>query len=119
MAEKKKTTYQSAVAISSECMGKGDDTLGKRLMNAFIYTLTQLETLPDVLLLYNSGAKLVASAEEACEDLKVLASHGVRILTCGTCLQYFEMEDKVEVGEISNMQTIVDILQHADHVIAP
>lgn len=119
MTEQGSVNANNVVAIAAECMGHGDDILGKRLMNAFVYTLTQLETLPDAVLLYNTGAKLVAAEEEACEDLKTLASHGVRILTCGTCIQYFGLEDKVAVGEVGNMQSIVEILQSAKHVIRP
>ena len=44
---------------------------------------------------------------------------GVEILTCGTCLNYYNLGDKLAVGEVSNMYTIIERLQGADKLIRP
>ena len=50
-------------------------------------------------------------------DLKALDGSGVMILVCGTCLDYFHLLDKKQVGETTNMLDIVTAMQLADKVI--
>ena len=94
--------------ISSQTMGAGDDELGANLMKAFVFALTQQDELPDAVLLYNGGAFLSCEGSEALDDLKSLADAGVEVLTCGTCLKHYDMEDKLAVGEVTNMYAIVE-----------
>jgi len=107
------------VAISSDKMGEGIDELGSVLMKGFIYTLTEMDTLPTTVLFYNGGAKLTIEDAPTLEDLKTLKNMGVEILTCGTCLNYYNLADKLAVGEVSNMYTITERLQGADKLIRP
>ena len=103
--------------ISSEAMGQGDDRLGKILMKSFLFALTQQDILPETVLLYNGGAFLSCEGSESLEDLKKLEELGVEILTCGTCLDYYGIKDKLAVGTVSNMYTIVEKLNNADKII--
>jgi selenium metabolism protein YedF len=107
------------VAIASDKMGEGIDELGDVLMKGFIYTLTEMDTLPKTVLFYNGGAKLTVEGAPTLADLKVLEDEGVEILTCGTCLNYYNLDGKLEVGEVTNMYTIMERLQGADKVIKP
>lgn len=107
------------VALSSSCMGVGDDTLGAALMKGFVYALTQLDRAPDTVLLYNGGAKLSVEGAETVADLKVLAENGCEILTCGTCLNHYGLTDKLAVGEVTNMYVIAEKLTGAGKVIRP
>lgn len=109
----------TVIAFTSDLMGNGNDELGKVLMKGFIFAVTQLEELPKTLLFYNGGATLTAEGSDAIEDLKHLAEEGVEILTCGTCLNYYNMSDKLLVGEVTNMYTIVEKLAGATKVIRP
>lgn len=109
----------TVVVISSACMGTGDDTLGAALMKGFIYALTQLERTPDIILLYNGGARLSTEGADTVEDLKLLAQNGAEILTCGTCLKHYGLEDKLSVGEVTNMYAIAEALARAGKVIRP
>jgi len=108
----------SIVIISSDVMGHGDDDLGRKLMQGFIYALTQLEALPHKVVLYNRGALLAVEDSPVLEDLHTLTVAGVQILTCGLCLSHFECEDKLAVGEITNMYAIVEMMQ-GGNVIRP
>ena len=94
--------------ISSEAMGQGDDRLGKILMKSFLFALTQQDILPETVLLYNGGAFLSCEGSESLEDLKKLEELGVEILTCGTCLDFYGLKEKLAVGGISNMYEIVE-----------
>ena len=107
------------VAVSSPCMGTGDDTLGAILMKGFLFALTQQETLPSTLLFYNGGASLTTEGSPALEDLRSLEAMGVEILTCGTCLNHYGLSDKLKVGGVTNMYDITEKLTQADLVVRP
>jgi len=107
----------TVVVISSDSMGNGSDELGKILVKAFIYSLTELDEPPDVLVFFNSGAYLTSSESNAVEDLKALDDKGVKVLTCGTCVNYYDLQDKIAVGQISNMTEISQVMANATKVI--
>ena len=94
--------------ISSEAMGQGDDRLGKILMKSFLFALTQQDILPETVLLYNGGAFLSCEGSESLEDLKKLEELGVEILTCGNCLGFYGLKEKLAVGGMTNMYEIVE-----------
>ncbi|NCB31171.1 MAG: sulfurtransferase-like selenium metabolism protein YedF [Clostridia bacterium] len=108
------------VAIGSNCMGEGDDALGATLMKGFIYALSQQPgKLPKAIVFYNGGAKITVEGSVSIEDLKSMEAQGVEILTCGTCLNFYGLSDKLAVGSVSNMYTIVETLNAASKVIRP
>lgn len=107
------------VVLSSDKMGEGDEELGKVLIKGFIYAITQLDKYPKVVLLYNSGVKLSSEGSDSIGDLKVLEDHGVEILSCGTCLNFYNLQDKLQVGKVTNMYTIVEELSGATNIIRP
>lgn len=105
--------------ISSDEMGSGNEELGRLLMKGFIYALTQLEELPETILLYNGGAKLSVEGSQSLEDLKNLEAQGVEILTCGTCLNYYELSERLKVGGVTNMYDIAEKMAGASFIIKP
>ena len=106
------------LVVSSEFMGRGEhDELGQILARAFFHTLGEVEPLPQTIVFYNSGAKLVAQGSPIVEDLEALAEQGIEILACGTCLEYYGLKDKLAVGEISNMYTIAETMLGAGRVV--
>ena len=107
------------VAVGSDRMGSGSDELGRILMKSFLFAVTQLDILPDKILFYNGGAKLTVEGSESLEDLKGLEKQGVEIITCGTCLDYYGIKEKLAVGSVTNMYSIVETLQGAVSVIRP
>ncbi len=107
------------VVVSSDRMGTGNDDLGKVLIKGFLFAVTQLDKLPKTILFYNGGATLTAEGSDSLEDLKHLEEQGVEILTCGTCLNYYGLSDKLVVGSVTNMYTIVEKMAGADKIIRP
>ena len=93
--------------------------MGQILIKGFIYSLTQLEKLPDTVLFYNKGAFLTCEGSPVLEDLKTLEKEGTKICTCGTCLDFYKMKDKLAVGTIVNMYVIVETQAKADLIIKP
>lgn len=109
----------SVVVISSDKMGEGNDELGHVLIKGFLYALTQLEELPETILLYNGGAKLSTEGSESLEDLKLLEAQGVEIMTCGTCLNYYGLSEKLQVGSVTNMYAIAEKMTGASVIVKP
>lgn len=107
------------VVVSSDRMGSGNDELGKVLMKSFIFAVTQLDTLPKTMLFYNGGATLTTEGSDSLEDLKSLEAQGVEIMTCGTCLDYYGLKEKLAVGSVTNMYSIVETIAGAGKVIRP
>ena len=96
----------TVVVISSDRMGTGNDELGKVLIKGFM-------------LFYNGGATLTTEGSDSLEDLKSLEAQGVEIMTCGTCLDYYGLKDKLAVGSVTNMYSIVETQAKATKIIKP
>ena len=107
------------VAVDTDAMGRGSEELGRTLMKGFLFAVGQLPELPKTILFYNGGARLTTEGSDSLEDLKKLEAQGVEILTCGTCLNYYGLTDKLAVGSVTNMYTIVEKLAGAGKVIKP
>ncbi len=106
------------LTVPSETMGRGDEELGSILMRAFFHTLGEVEPLPQTIIFFNSGVKLVVEGSPVVADLKALEDRGVALLACGTCLGHYGLKDKVAVGEVSNMYTIAETLLGAGKVVS-
>ena len=122
-AERAETATKAAdefvVVIDSVTMGNGAEQLGKNLMKTFIYTLTEQEVLPQRIIFYNGGVQLLTEGSEVLEDLQKLAAEGVEIYGCGACLNFYGLTEKVKVGEITNMFSIVEMMRKAYRIVKP
>lgn len=105
--------------ITSCVLGVGDEQLGRILMRAFIKTLKDLDPLPEKLFFVNSGVRLTTRGSELIADLRELEGRGVRMLSCGTCLDYYHLNDALEVGAVTNIFAIATSLVAADRVLKP
>jgi len=113
----KGVTGPTILLIASDSFGRGSEELGQLLMRSFLHTLGEVSPLPDRIICLNSGVKLVVEGSLALDDLRVLEEKGIGILACGTCLGYYEIKDKVVVGQISNMYDIASALLGAGKII--
>ena len=105
--------------LSANTMGNGEEQLGKLLMKSFIFALTKQDQLPETILCYNSGAYLTCEGSDSLEDLKSLEAEGVEILTCGTCLDFYNLKEKLAVGGVTNMYEIIEIMENAGTIVRP
>ena len=106
-----------AVAIGQNTMGAGSDELGAILIKAFIFSLTELDTPPETLLFFNSGVKLTTEGSNVIADLKTLESKGTIISSCGTCLDFYKLKEKLAVGNVTNMYAIASAMAEAGRLI--
>ena len=105
------------VIVTSDFLGRGDDELGSKLMGGFLKTMKEMGNELWRLVFLNNGVKLAVDGSTVLSPLKELKDQGVPILVCGTCLNHFNLLDKLRVGEITNMLDIVTSMQVADKVI--
>jgi selenium metabolism protein YedF len=107
------------VQITAATMGTGNDELGALLMRSFLKTQAQLDRGPDAILFYNDGVKLCCEGSLLLDDLAALAAAGVEIIACGTCLNFFELADRLRVGRVTDMLEIASRLAGAGSIVRP
>jgi selenium metabolism protein YedF len=110
---------RNVVFIGNNRMGTGDDELGAKLMRGFLRTWIDVDPKPWRMIFINSGVKLTTIDEEAAEALSLLHDKGVQILSCGTCLQHFGLEDLLKIGKVTNMYEVIETLNSATKVVSP
>lgn len=106
------------VIVSAEQMGRGDDGLGAKLLGSFFRSLTGLDPKPDAIVFYNGAVKLLGPGSASLDALRQLDDAGVDLLACVTCLEFFELTKKLEVGQVSNMREIAGRTLGADKVVS-
>jgi selenium metabolism protein YedF len=105
------------VLITADSMGRGAEELGRMLIKGFVFSLTQLNPLPEAVIFLNGGARLTTKGANTVPDLKTLEEKGVGIYTCGTCANYYKLTEALAVGSIVDMMNIVTRLGKASSVI--
>lgn len=112
LEEKKELHYSNEymVVVSSDMMGNGDEEFSKKLLEGFIYALSEQEVAPKVIVFYNKGVLIPTTWENSIKDLKFIESRGTEIFSCGLCLENYGVKEKVQVGSITNMYKIVELM---------
>lgn len=100
-----------------DVIGEGDPELGHSLIKMFFYTLSEKPDLPSAICFMNNGVRLVTENEQTIEHLKVLEAKGVKLIVCGTCLNFYGLTDMLQCGTIGNMYDIVETMTKAGKVI--
>jgi selenium metabolism protein YedF len=108
---------KKTIVINNEFMGKGDDELGAKLIGSFLRKLWGSDKKPDTIILYNSAVKLITEDSSVLDAMDGLYSSGVDILACGTCISHYQLNNKVVVGRVSNMDEIVSTLLASENVV--
>lgn len=105
------------ILVATEFLGVGDDKLGTMLMKSYMYALTESDVKPKTMLFINGGVKLTTEGSDSLESLKTLESQGVEIMSCGTCLDFYGLKEKLAVGQVTNMYTIVEKMHGSTNTI--
>lgn len=110
IVEKKEEIDGFSIVIMTDKLGEGSDDLGKTLMKSYLYALSESDKYPEELIFLNGGVKLSTEGSNVIDSIKEIESKGTKIISCGACLDFYNLKDKLLVGEIGNMYTIVDIM---------
>lgn len=109
----------TVVLVAAATMGSGNDELGRILLRNFLLTLPELEIPPAAIYFINDGVKLTVEDADTVEILQKLADLGIDLASCGLCLEFFGLKEKVAVGRITNMLDIVQGMTNAGSVLRP
>ncbi|NPV89844.1 MAG: sulfurtransferase-like selenium metabolism protein YedF [Firmicutes bacterium] len=99
-----------AILVTSDLFGRGEEELGRVLMKSFLYTLSESGDQIKHLVFMNSGVYLTTEGSLVLDHLSALEGKGVEILSCGTCLDFYGLKEKLAVGRVTNMYTAVEII---------
>lgn len=106
-----------AILLGRNTLGTGSEELGAILMKSFFVSLLELPQLPRAVMLINSGVYLAVTDSPVLQPLQELSRRGVAVMVCGTCLDYFSLKEKLAVGEVTNMYSILSELTRAGNTI--
>ncbi len=107
---------KTVVVVNSEGMGHGDAALGARILQTLLNKASALRGL-EALLFYNAGVKLLAEGSSVLPVLSVLEENGVELIACGTCVDHFELREKIRVGRVGSMDDVLAEMDGAEKVI--
>lgn len=113
-----KNFKNTLLQISQDSMGTGDEALGLQLMTNYLSLINEENEMPRFIAFYNSGVKLICKDSPVIEITKAMEKKGVKLIACKTCLQHFDLMDKMEVGIPGTMMDIVELQKMADKVIS-
>ncbi len=107
------------ISFTSDKMGEGEEELGRLLITNFIKAIKDLDVLPSKIVFYNNGVKLGVMGSPVYEHLKEIESMGVSLFFCATCVNFYSLQDKINIGTLSNMFEIAQVMASAGNVIKP
>lgn len=107
----------TVISFGSNLFGRGSEELGEILMKSFMYTLKEDCKNVKALLFFNSGVLLTTGEYDFTEDLREMQKAGIKIISCGTCLDFYNKKNELKVGEIGNMYAIFEEMKKASHLI--
>ncbi|MFV0503918.1 MAG: sulfurtransferase-like selenium metabolism protein YedF [Lachnospirales bacterium] len=107
---------KNIIVVNSNIMGSGDEVLGVKLLSGYFYALNEVET-PRYIIFYNKGVMVSTQNVAAIEELKKLEAKGSTIMSCGLCLDYYNLKEELKVGTVTNMYEIATLLSSDEKVI--
>jgi selenium metabolism protein YedF len=115
--EERGKTSADVLLIASDQLGVGDEALGQLLITTFINTLAEAKPRPSKMLFINCGVMLTTEGSRVLDTLQQLEKEGVQIFSCGTCLNHYQLKEKLKVGQVTNMYDTVNSLLTAGKVV--
>lgn len=112
-----KNSKGKALLITADVLGRGSEELGSLLINSFLYALAESDWLPESVTLINSAVRLACAGSPVLDSLNKLETRGVVIQSCGLCLDYYQLKEKMQAGQVTNMYAIVGQFQTEEVII--
>lgn len=108
---------QVTVFVGSSTFGQGAEELGRILIKGLVYAFSQADEVPHRIVFFNDGARLTCEGSEMLDDIRELERRGCEVLTCGTCLDFHGIKDRLAVGGVTNLYAISEIALGPDKVV--
>lgn len=109
---------ETILLITRNGMGDAEPTLQQKLITTYFKLLDKNNILPAAICFYTNGVRLVVEGSPVIDTLKSLEAKGVRLVLCSTCLNYFNLTEKVQVGIVGGMTDILEAQRRAGKVIS-
>ncbi len=111
------TNQNLLILIKSAGFGEGEPDLSNTLLNNFFKSFFKVNVFPDKIIFLNNAIFLTTTESTTLEILHKLEIHGCQILSCGTCLDYYQRQDQLKIGTVTNMQDTVEAITNYQKVI--
>ncbi|HJA01722.1 MAG TPA: sulfurtransferase-like selenium metabolism protein YedF [Candidatus Collinsella stercoripullorum] len=108
---------QVTVFVGSSTFGQGAEELGRILIKGLVYAFSQADEVPHRIVFFNDGARLTCEGSEMLDDIRELERRGCEVLTCGTCLDFHGIKDRLAVGGVTNLYAISEFALGPDKVV--
>jgi selenium metabolism protein YedF len=108
----------TVILITRNGMGEGPQELQHRLIATYLKLLLENNDLPAAIAFYTEGVRLAAAGSPVLDQLRALENKGVHLVLCSTCLNYYGLQEQVQVGIVGGMTDILEAQLKADKVIS-
>jgi intracellular sulfur oxidation DsrE/DsrF family protein len=109
---------ETVLIVTRNGMGDAEPELQQKLITTYFKLLDENNLQPAVICFYTNGVYLVVEGSPVLESLKSMEAKGTRLVLCSTCLNYFNLTDKVKVGTVGGMTDIIEAQRRASKVIS-
>jgi selenium metabolism protein YedF len=109
--------FHSALVMTGDTFGRGDDNLGRILMTKFVRQLSVLESKPEVVIFYNTAVRLLSQDSPYLEVFREMEHAGVELFACGTCAEHFGLTERIGAGRVTDMREIAATMLTSDRVV--
>lgn len=108
----------TVILFTRNGIGVAPEDLSQILVKNYLNLMKEEKKLPTAFLFYGEGVKLVCEGSEVIDSLKSIESRGVKLIACKTCLNYFNLTEKISVGQAGTMADIITFQIEAKKVIS-
>ncbi len=111
-------SFRSTVLmIPRDGVGSADSALQHALASKYLGLLLAGDLVPAAMCFLTEGVHLVVEGSPLLESLRAIEAKGCKLLVCTTCLEYFNLKDRVRVGTVCGMPDILNAQLSATRVI--
>ena len=109
---------EMVILVMHNGMGDAEPALQLKLITTYFKLLDENKIFPAAISYYTKGVYLVVVGSPVLDSLKSLEEKGVRLIICSTCLNFYNLVEKVQVGVIGGMTDIVEAQRRAAKVVS-
>jgi hypothetical protein len=102
--------------VRSDSLGP-DVEIGSRLAQAFWNSLHERLDGPATLVFANRGVLLTLVDSPVLPGLRRLAEADCEIYSCGTCLDFYGVRERLAVGEVGSIPLLQELMEQARKAI--
>jgi selenium metabolism protein YedF len=105
------------LVLKSSGIGDGGPDLGEKLLKMFLNVLYESGAYPAKIICLNSGIFLTTGGSDSAESLDKFLAQGTEILSCSTCLDYYNRKEMLVIGKPTNMKDTVAAMLNYKRVL--